>query len=111
MLSNKAHSNITSLLKEHKNRLPEEDNLTVAYGIVGDYPNAFWSIDAEELATLAQDVGQLQSEEDYFKLLSEYGVRRTSPDFWAHSDLLHETYQQQQPRVAGLMDYNRIENR
>ena len=111
VLGNKAHSNITSLLKEHKNRLPEEDSLTVAYGIIGDYPNAFWSIDSEELTALAQHIGQLQSEDDYFKLLSEYGVRRTSPDFWAHSDLLHKTYQQQQPRVAGLMDYNRIENR
>lgn len=111
VLSNKAHSNITSLLKEHKNRLPKEDTLTVAYGIVGDYPNAFWSIDAQQLDTLAGQIGQLKNEDDYFTLMSQYGVRRTSENFWANSDLLHRTYQQQQPRVAGLMDYNRIENR
>ncbi|MEW6543841.1 MAG: fatty acid cis/trans isomerase [Nitrospirota bacterium] len=40
-----------------------------------------------------------------------FGVRRTSPDFWSHSDQLHRAYRARAPREAGLFDYNRLENR
>ncbi|MEH6454332.1 MAG: fatty acid cis/trans isomerase [Psychromonas sp.] len=40
-----------------------------------------------------------------------FAVRRTNPDFWQVSDLLHETQQQQQPINYGLLDYNRLDNR
>jgi tetratricopeptide (TPR) repeat protein len=38
-------------------------------------------------------------------------VRRTSPDFWTFSDELQKAYLESQPLEAGVLDYNRFENR
>lgn len=111
LLSNRAHSNITSLFLESKYRLPEEDTLTIADGVIGDYPNAFFNVDESELSAFVNRIASLRSEQDYQKLLDLYGVRRTNKAFWQFSDTLHETYVNQQTYNAGVMDYNRIENR
>jgi hypothetical protein len=111
LLGNRAHSNISSLFKERQNRLPEEDTVTLVYGVIGDYPNAFWKVSAQDLPQLARQVSQLKTENDYHALMEQFGIRRTHPNFWQHSDRVHAIYQSQQPVVAGIMDYNRLENR
>jgi hypothetical protein len=56
-------------------------------------------------------VAGLTSEADYRKLADRFAVRRTSHDFWPHSDGIHETYRRIDQIEAGLLDYNRLENR
>ena len=111
LLANRAHSNVTSLFFEKSNLLPEEDTLTVTNGVVGDYPNALMQIPANKLDDFVMAVGALATEQDYFALLNTYGVRRTNPAFWQHSDVIHANYRQQQPTLAGWLDYSRLENR
>ena len=111
ILSNKAHANITSLFREEKYRLPKEDTLTVAYGVVGDYPNAFFHVSELALPDFVAQVRALRTESDYQSLKTAYGIRRSAPNFWAHSDMVHSLYEQQQPDMAGWLDYSRIENR
>jgi len=111
VLRNSAHSSLTSLLREDKYRLPSEDGLTVTAGIVGAHPNGFWLIEHDKLAEFAQQVAALSSEADYQALKSRYGIGRTDPNFWAISDRILALYQAQQPQSAGLLDYNRLENR
>lgn len=111
VLHNNAHSNITSLLKEDSNRLPEEDSVTVAQGLIAAYPSAFWHVTEDQLHLLARDATNLQTEQDYQHFMARYGIRRTNPNFWAHSDRLHELSRAQQPVTYGLFDYNRLENR
>lgn len=111
ILSNRGHKNITSLFREQKNRLPEEDTITVARGIVGDYPNAFLRVNESELDELVSMMTNLANSDDYAGLIDRFGIRRTAPDFWLHSDAMHEIYARQQPHLAGWMDYSRLENR
>ena len=111
LIANRAHSNVAHLLGEDKRRLPDEDDLTLAHGFIGAYPNAFFSLDAGELPAFVARVRGLASEADYAALLARYGVRRTDARFWAYSDELHAAYRRQAPREAGLFDYNRFENR
>ncbi len=111
ILSNRAHKNITSLFREQKNRLPDEDTITVARGVVGDYPNALLRVNESELDELVRMLTNLANEEDYAALIDRFGIRRTSQDFWAHSDAMHDIYSRQQPRLAGWMDYSRLDNR
>lgn len=110
-LHNNAHTNITSLLNEESNRLPEEDSVTIVKGLIGAYPSAFWHVKEDQLHLLARDTAQLADEQDYQHLMARYGIRRTNPDFWAHSDAIHALAQEQQPLKYGLFDYNRLENR
>lgn len=111
VLANRARSNITSLLQQKNYRLPDEDTITVTYGVTGDYPNAFWSVEESQLPKLVDAVQNLKNENDYLLLMNEFGVRRTNSNFWQHSDKVHTQYIKQQPGFAGRMDYNRIENR
>jgi len=111
ILLNRAYSNMTSMFAEQKNRLPEEDTLSVIPGFIGAYPNAFYVVDETELEDLVSDIGSMETDNDYASLLDRYGVRRTDPAFWANSDTFHLAYWQQYPVSSGMLDYSRLENR
>jgi len=111
LLGERAYSNIASMFREADRRLPDEDALTVVPGILGAYPNVLLEVGADELPALAAAIAKLGSEADYRALLDRYGVRRTSPRFWSLSDELHAKHRAAQPIAAGLLDYNRLENR
>jgi len=111
LIHNRGYANVTSLFNEDKNRLPDEDTLTLVPGFVGSYPNVFWDVDTRELDDLIRRVETLSSESDYHELLDFYGVRRTSEKFWDLSDRAHAVFKQTEPIESGLLDYNRLENR
>jgi hypothetical protein len=111
LIANRAHSNVAYLFDEEKRRLPDEDDVTLAYGFIGAYPNAFFSLRADQLPEFAAAVKALASDEDYAALLTRYGVRRTDARFWPYSDELQAAYRDWAPLEAGLFDYNRFENR
>jgi hypothetical protein len=111
LIHNNGMSNVSHLFFENKRRRPEEDTLTVVRGFLGAYPNAFYHVAQSELEDFVSAVEGLSSEEDYQALLSRFGVRRSDPDFWKHSDSLQTAYHEESPIEAGLFDYNRLENR
>ncbi len=111
LIHNRGFSNVTSLFDKKKNRLPDEDDLTIVPGLIGSYPNVLWDIQSADLDDLVDRVAALATETDYRKLLDLYGVRRTSAKFWNLSDRFHEAHRQFSPAEAGLFDYNRLENR
>jgi hypothetical protein len=111
ILRNIAHSNITSLFAENKNRLPEEDYLTVVRGVIGDYPDAFWRVDSNDLDVFESAIDTLQTATAYDQFMEQFGVRRSHQDFWQHADNIHANYSKMEPIDAGLLDFNRLENR
>ncbi|MEJ8857272.1 fatty acid cis/trans isomerase [Variovorax robiniae] len=110
MLRNTAHASVSHLL-ERKELRPEEDTLTVVPGVVGSYPNAFYRLDAAQLPALAEAIRRLGSEADYTDFAKRWSVRRTDRAFWAVSDDVISRYLAAQPLEAGVLDYNRLENR
>lgn len=111
IVSNRSYKNITSLLHEQKNRLPQEDTLTVTRGIATAYPSVLLQMQDSQLPAFVQQVAQIRAEADYSALLDNYGVRRTDDNFWAFSDMLHQRFETLSPISYGLLDYNRLENR
>jgi hypothetical protein len=111
LIHNRGFLNVTSLFNEAKNRLPDEDTLTLVTGFIGAYPNAFWDVRSTDLNDLSNRIRTLESESDYKKLMDNYGVRRTSDQFWAFGDLIHQKYRDMAQVEAGLFDFNRLENR
>ncbi len=111
LVHNNAHTNIDSVFGEAKNRRPEEDVLSVIPGFIGAYPNAFYIVEEQALATFVEAIMSLESELDYEALVDQYGVRRTSTEFWAQGDTVHKAYRERNPISSGLLDYNRLENR
>ncbi|MDO6385888.1 fatty acid cis/trans isomerase [Uliginosibacterium sp. 31-12] len=111
LLRNTAHRNITMLLREDKAVVPAEYGLDVLQGIATAYPNAFYRLQRKDLAEFTQRIARLGSKADYRELMERFGVRRTSPDFWAMSDAINADYRRQEPIEAGILDLNRFENR
>lgn len=111
LLNNSGFSNISGLFEINDRRLPAEDYLTVVPGIIGAYPNAFFQTTTASLPDFVVHMENLKTEQDYTALADTFAVRRTNPDFWAFSDDLHRYYKKAEPVTAGMLDYNRFENR
>ncbi|HRD92942.1 MAG TPA: fatty acid cis/trans isomerase, partial [Accumulibacter sp.] len=63
------------------------------------------------IKALADTIGGLSSEADYRALADRFVVRRSDPAFWQASDELQDAHLKLAPVSAGLLDYNRLENR
>ncbi|TLU67389.1 9-hexadecenoic acid cis-trans isomerase [Thalassotalea litorea] len=111
LLSHNAYSNISHIFAEKGRRRSNEDTMTMAHGVMTSHPNALFKLDHSEIEEFTEQIRQMKNESDYEKLLDRFGVRRTDNKFWAFSDELHRTYQQQAIINFGYFDYNRLENR
>lgn len=109
VLRDSDHSNLAVLMLERQRRRPERDRLTVVPGFIGAYPNAFWVVTEEELPQLVRAAAQLSSAADYRLLMRRFGVLRSDPRFWRHSDWLHREFRSREPLGWGLFDYNRYQ--
>ena len=111
LLRNSAHSNISQLFAEDLRRLPEEDSLSVAAGVLGAHPHAFFRVTEAALPAFVDAVAALDGEAAYSALADRYAVRRTDPGFWHHLDGVHRRAHEADPLGFGLLDLNRLENR
>jgi hypothetical protein len=111
LLRDNAHSNILSIFSESSTRRPELDELVLVPGLLGAYPNAFFHIEEEQLLEFARKVSLLGSEADYTELRDLFGIRRGDSRFWKYADRLHRDAPLYDGQVAGLFDFNRLENR
>ena len=111
LLRNTGHASVSHLLGEKLELLPAENTLSLAPGVLGSYPNAFYRARADELPALIAALRGLRSEADYAAFTRRWAVRRDDPGFWAYSDALARRYAREQPLEAGVLDYNRLENR
>jgi hypothetical protein len=111
LLRNTAYASMSAVFDEKKNRLPDEDTLSVLPGFIGAYPNVYFVIDKNRLNDFVEKVSNLETESDYAQLVDFYGIRRTNRDFWAHSDDFLAGYRKLSPVTFGILDYNRYENR
>ena len=111
LLRDTAHANVAHLVREKANLVPADNRLTVVPGLLGAYPNAIYRVNERDLPAFEAAIRGLASEADYRALADRFAIRRTSPAFWAASDALHEAWRKAAPLEAGLLDYNRLENR
>ncbi len=111
LLNNSAYTNISSMFGEAERRLVPEDNLTIANGVLTAHPNVFLQVAPARIPELVQSIASLQNETDYSRLLDRFGVRRTDTRFWSASDQVLKDYRNSEPITAGVLDYNRYDNR
>ena len=112
LIHHNAHYNISSLLNEEGQRAHAEDTVTIVPGFIGDYPEAIWYLNnLQQVASFAELLPMMQVEADYGALKSQFAIRRTHPQFWQYSDILHQVAKQYRGVEYGLFDYNRLENR
>ena len=106
----KAHYNVAFLFDEKARRKPEEDVLTILPGLIGSYPNFYFHVRQDQLESFIPALKSIQSQSDYMAVVEEFGVRRTSPDFWALSDRIYDLFLEKEPTQAGILDLNRYKD-
>ncbi len=111
LILNKGYSNITSMFQSEDRRARSQDTLTVVRGLVGAYPNFFFSIELDQLEDFVQAVESIVDRDDYERFVGRFGIRRTNGRFWTESDWYHDWLETHNPVTAGLLDYNRYRNR
>jgi hypothetical protein len=111
VLRDTAHANVAHLIESRDELLPAEHTLTVVPGFIGAFPNAILHAAPEQVPALTTAIAGLASESDHRALADRFVIRRTDPGFWAASDALAEAYRRWSALEAGLLDYNRLENR
>lgn len=111
LLNNIGYSNNSELFDNAKILRPKENYLTVVPGILGAYPNMFFKVTSNSLNDFVNQMAHVQNADDYTTLANKFAIRRTNPSFWSFSDALQQYYLKKEPIKAGILDYNRFENR
>ena len=114
MIANKAYKNVTSMFANEdaiNSRDYEEDTQTVVRWLEGAYPNFFYVVDLEDIESFVEEYNTLDNRDEYEAFVARYGLRRTSEDFWKHADWFNEQYAREEPRLYGIYDLNRYQNR
>jgi hypothetical protein len=114
MISNKAYKSVSSMFSGEKlgdRRDYEYDTQTVVRWLEGAYPNFFYVVDLDEIEKFVEEYNAIENRPDYEAFVARYGKRRTSEDFWMHADWFNEQYAREKPKLSGLYDYNRYQNR
>lgn len=98
------------MLAEESRRLPENDRLTIVPGIIGSYPNFFFSVEKNQLREFAKLIKNASVKSESEQLYSKFGVRRSNPEIWKQSDWFNLQNQKYNGMRAGLLDMSRYEN-
>ena len=114
MINNKAYKNVTSMFTSEKlleARDYEDDTQTVVRWLEGTYPEFFYVVELDDIERFVDDYNAIENREHYEEFVARYGLRRTSEDFWRHADWFNQQYAREQPRLSGIFDLNRYQNR
>ncbi len=107
LIHNKEHENISWILGESLRMDPKADTLTFVEGYYAPYPNQLFSVDEKEMTKFTDTIFAISSERQYQKFVKEFGVQRTSSDFWSHYDELSTHFKSFAPIDFGYIDLTR----
>ncbi len=110
LLHDRAHTNVASMFGEEERLEPEKDVLTIARGVRGSYPNFLFEVQLESIETFVDELRRVADGESLQAFVDRFGVRRTSPRFWASFDRIQQELRRERPIEAGLLDLNRYRN-
>jgi hypothetical protein len=113
-ISNKAYKSVSSMFEGEKlgeRRDYHYDTQTVVRWLEGSYPDFFYVVELDDIERFVEEYNALENRQQYEAFVARYGLRRTSEDFWLQADWFNAKYAQQQPRLSGIYDLNRYQNR
>ena len=114
MISNKAYKSVSSMFTGEKlgdRRDYEYDTQTVVRWLEGAYPNFFYVVELDDVEKFVEEYNAIENRQDYEAFVARYGLRRTSEEFWKHADWFYEEYKRAKPKMSGIYDLNRYQNR
>ena len=114
MINNKAYKSVSSMFDSEtlaSRRDYTYDTQTVVRWLEGSYPDFFYVVELDDIENFVTEYNALENREHYEAFVMHFGQRRTSEDFWLHADWFNQQYAREQPRLSGIFDLNRYQNR
>jgi Fatty acid cis/trans isomerase (CTI) len=111
LLHNKMLENVAFIVAENLRRDSENDTATLVPGFLGSYPNFFFSVAEEQLPQFVEQLTNAQDDAAIDAFYGTFGIRRSNPEVWEHSDWFNKKYKELAPVEAGWFDLSRYENR
>ena len=114
MISNKAYKSVSSMFDKEtlaSRRDYTYDTQTVVRWLEGAYPDFFYVVELDDIEKFVTEYSALENRQQYEAFVAQYGLRRTSLEFWSHADWFNQQYAREQPRLSGIFDLNRYQNR
>ena len=114
LISNKAYKSVSSMFSGETlgdRRDYEYDTQTVVRWLEGAYPNFFYVVELDDIEKFVEEYNAIENREEYEDFVARYGKRRTSEDFWEHADWFNAQYHKERPKLSGIYDLNRYQNR
>ncbi len=107
LIRNRMHSNVAFMLGESLRLEASLDTLTIEPTLIGSYPNLLFQIESTEIAAFVHALAQASTEDDFEQVITQWGIRRMNPEFWALFHSFNHYMEQHQPLEAGIYDLNR----
>jgi hypothetical protein len=104
---NRWHDNVNAMFGEEKRLDPSKDTMDFLPGAIGDYPNYFFDVAAEEVPEFFDMLANFDGSDAYLAKLVRFGVNRADPRFWETFDWFQHRAMRDDPLNAGLLDLNR----
>jgi len=114
MISNKAYKSVTSMFDTESlasRRDYEYDTQTVVRWLEGAFPDFFYVVELKDIERFVEEYNAIKNRQQYEEFVAHYGQRRTSQEFWQHADWFGQKFARDQPRLSGIFDLNRYQNR
>ncbi|MCG6939294.1 MAG: fatty acid cis/trans isomerase [Gammaproteobacteria bacterium] len=114
MISNKAYKSVSSMFEGEQigeRRDYAYDTQTIVSWLEGAYPNFFYVVELDDIEAFVEQYNNIKNRDDYEAFVYRFGLRRTNEDFWLNADWFNSKYRQEQPRLSGIYDLNRYQNR
>ncbi len=111
LIHNKMLKNVSFLVAESLRRDSANDTVTLVPGFLGSYPNFFFSLDEERLPQFVEQLANARDDATIDVFYNTFGIRRSNPRVWEHSDWFNKTYKELDPIEAGWFDMSRYKNR
>ena len=114
MISNKSYTSVTSMFSNERlvdRRDYIHDTQTVVRWLEGSYPNFFYTVELDDIESFVDEYNAMSDRPEYESFVARYGLRRTSEDFWEQADWFNQQYAREEPKLSGIYDLNRYQNR
>lgn len=103
----RAHRNVAFMLREKARLQPDKDGLTAVEGVLGDYPNRIFRVEANNVDAFFEELMGVASPEAYAALVARFGIYRTDPALFDENDWLYQYDHARSPMTAGRLDLYR----
>jgi hypothetical protein len=110
LVRNRRHTNVAFLLGESLRYAPEKDTLSIVPDVATLYPNFIFVVPYSELTDFTTSLRNKALDDRALfveRVVSRWGVRRSSPDFWSRFHALNRYLYEQDSVEAGMLDLNR----